>query len=267
MVQRTLETLEQTLKHRFRDRALLERAVTHSSLAFERHAGLQTTACHSDNEKLEFLGDAVCGLARRAVALRILSRSRGRRSHPSACRARQPQASWQCRRVAASGCPPPPRPRRRAQRSRRKTVLLTNSFEAVLAALYLDAGTRRRPCLSSSVPLIEPTAPRLYQGLGARRERGRSQVRITGDAAGQGRGPSGIRGQRRNRSGPPQALPGRGRHSCVAATSSGHGAGHRNHQEARRAGSRAGGLPTTDEPSASPPEEQPASSNVKSVTA
>ena len=35
MVQRTLESLERTLKHRFSDRALLERAVTHSSLAFE----------------------------------------------------------------------------------------------------------------------------------------------------------------------------------------------------------------------------------------
>ncbi|MCU1314017.1 MAG: ribonuclease, partial [Acidobacteriaceae bacterium] len=36
MGQRTLEALERTLKHPFRDPGLLEQAVTHSSLAFEQ---------------------------------------------------------------------------------------------------------------------------------------------------------------------------------------------------------------------------------------
>ena len=48
MGQRTLETLERTLKHRFRDRALLEQAVTHSSLAFEQST---QTVPESDNDR------------------------------------------------------------------------------------------------------------------------------------------------------------------------------------------------------------------------
>jgi len=52
---------------------------------------------------------------------------------------------------------------------RRKTVLLANSFEAVLAALYLDAGLdTARSFIQRTV--IEPTATRLYKGL----ERGES---------------------------------------------------------------------------------------------
>jgi ribonuclease-3 len=49
----SLEPLEQRLGHSFRDRCLLERALTHSSCAHESGAGV------ADNEPLEFLGDAV----------------------------------------------------------------------------------------------------------------------------------------------------------------------------------------------------------------
>ena len=71
MVQRMLETLEHTLKHRFHDPALLEQALTHSSLAFEKSvqspqeekpANSRDEKPTLDNEKLEFLGDAVLGL-------------------------------------------------------------------------------------------------------------------------------------------------------------------------------------------------------------
>jgi ribonuclease-3 len=46
---RRLDALERTLGHRFGNRALLERALTHRS------------AAHDNNERLEFLGDAVLG--------------------------------------------------------------------------------------------------------------------------------------------------------------------------------------------------------------
>lgn len=52
-----LDTLEQMLGYRFRDRSLLEGALCHSSYANEnRERGL------SSNERLEFLGDAVLGM-------------------------------------------------------------------------------------------------------------------------------------------------------------------------------------------------------------
>ena len=52
-----MDTLEQKLGYRFRDKGLLEHAMTHSSYANEhRGAGL------TSNERLEFLGDSVLGV-------------------------------------------------------------------------------------------------------------------------------------------------------------------------------------------------------------
>ncbi len=51
-----LSRLEKSIGYRFTDLRLLQVAVVHSSYAFEQ-------ALHSDNERLEFLGDAVLDLA------------------------------------------------------------------------------------------------------------------------------------------------------------------------------------------------------------
>jgi len=51
-----METLEARLGYRFKNRALLENALTHSSYANERHTPM------GSNERLEFLGDAVLGM-------------------------------------------------------------------------------------------------------------------------------------------------------------------------------------------------------------
>src|SRR5499427_6000171 len=52
------EALEQAIGYRFRDRGLLEHAMTHTSKANEDVSGGVV-----DNESLEFLGDAVLGFA------------------------------------------------------------------------------------------------------------------------------------------------------------------------------------------------------------
>src|SRR5688572_32595677 len=58
-----LELLEKTLAYSFRDRALLERAITHRSWAHEQVApGAEDQARRLHNEALEFLGDSVLGL-------------------------------------------------------------------------------------------------------------------------------------------------------------------------------------------------------------
>ena len=49
-----METLEKKLGYTFQDRSLLENALTHSSYANETKKG-----SHENNERLEFLGDAV----------------------------------------------------------------------------------------------------------------------------------------------------------------------------------------------------------------
>src|SRR5581483_7944102 len=52
-----LEKLEAVLNHRFKDRQLLERALTHRSSVYEKSPGEAAT----DNEQLEFLGDSILG--------------------------------------------------------------------------------------------------------------------------------------------------------------------------------------------------------------
>lgn len=56
MKQRAFKTLEKRIKYRFKKAALLEAALTHPSFRYENP---DTTA---DNQRLEFLGDAVLGL-------------------------------------------------------------------------------------------------------------------------------------------------------------------------------------------------------------
>src|SRR5262245_35034312 len=78
-----LNTLEATLGHRFKDRAMLVRALTHSSRVHEEYvenpdAGAGLLA---DNEQLEFLGDAVLGfLISEALVRRFPSYPEGRLS-------------------------------------------------------------------------------------------------------------------------------------------------------------------------------------------
>ena len=52
-----MKTLEERLGYRFRNRDLLEHALTHSSYANERHLG-----SIGSNERLEFLGDSILGM-------------------------------------------------------------------------------------------------------------------------------------------------------------------------------------------------------------
>ena len=52
-----MQSLEHVLGHTFRDPALLQLALTHGSVAYENQRS------HADNQRLEFLGDAVLQLA------------------------------------------------------------------------------------------------------------------------------------------------------------------------------------------------------------
>ena len=52
-----MQPLEQVIGHTFRDPALLQLALTHGSVGYENQKA------HSDNQRLEFLGDAVLQLA------------------------------------------------------------------------------------------------------------------------------------------------------------------------------------------------------------
>jgi ribonuclease-3 len=146
-VEAVFAELEAALGHRFERPELLLRALTHRSLANERIAKDQIVDAENpdadgagDNERLEFLGDAVLGLVV-AEALFLL--------HPewhegelTRVRAQLVSRQHMAEVAAAVGLGNHLRLSRGEDKSglRRKTTVLSNSMEAVLGALLLDGG-------------------------------------------------------------------------------------------------------------------------------
>ncbi len=126
--------LEDRLDHRFRDRGLLEAALTHPSYSAEEPEA-------EGNERLEFLGDAVLDL----VVAGLLYARQPRWSEGQLTRARaalvntvslaEQARALELGRVARLG-----RTERGADGGTDKESILANLFEAVLGALYLDGG-------------------------------------------------------------------------------------------------------------------------------
>jgi ribonuclease-3 len=125
--------------YKFKDTGLLTLALTHSSLAYESNPE-GTRDPGSDNERLEFLGDAVLGLVvaealyRRVPALREGDLTRLRASLVSSRHLAQVAQRIQLGPMLLLG-------RGEAHSGgHRKPALLANALEAVIAALYLDGG-------------------------------------------------------------------------------------------------------------------------------
>ncbi len=125
--------LEARLGRRFSDAALLERALTHSSVS-------QGARPVSDNERLEFLGDRVLGLlAAEYLVGRYPDSSEGElspRLHAivdgQACaRVARRLGIGEAMRVAAGET---------KRGARNQDTLLSDACEALIAALYLEAG-------------------------------------------------------------------------------------------------------------------------------
>jgi ribonuclease III len=131
-----LETLEEVLGHHFQNRELLERSLTHKSRVYEKLIDDPAT----DNEQLEFLGDAILGfLVSEALVAQHPAFPEGRLSklkahlvsashlHQVALRLELGHHLLLGRGEEMSG-------------GREKKALLANALEALIAALYLDAG-------------------------------------------------------------------------------------------------------------------------------
>lgn len=160
MVGTELSGLEAALGHRFQDSELLERALTHSSCLPELGTGEADEGGASDtrqdrsgkaaedragkepedNEKLEYLGDAVLGLLVSEYLVTSfpdwgegqLSKSRARlvnasSLHAAARRLRLGEYLRLGRGEEKTG-------------GREKPAMLADAYEAVVAAIYLDAG-------------------------------------------------------------------------------------------------------------------------------
>jgi ribonuclease-3 len=125
--------------YKFKNPSLLTLALTHSSLAYESNAeGAPDPG--SDNEQLEFIGDAVLGLVvaealyRRFPTLREGDLTRLRASLVSSRNLAQVALRIQLGPMLRLG--------RGEEHSggQKKPALLANALEAVIAAMYLDGG-------------------------------------------------------------------------------------------------------------------------------
>jgi ribonuclease-3 len=119
------------LGHRFEDADLLRRALTHSSLS---------SPTRGDNQRLEFLGDRVLGLV---MAEALLAQDEGAREGQLAPRFNALVRKETCAEVAREidlGAVLRLGKSEMATGGRRKQALLGDAMEAVIAAVYLDAG-------------------------------------------------------------------------------------------------------------------------------
>lgn len=148
-----LEPLEKALGWRFSDRSLLEEALTHASAA---------TPARQSNERLEFLGDRVLGLL---TAEALIARFPGEAEGALA-----PRLNALVRRESLAEIAETldlgaylRLARSEAQTGgRKKTALLADAMEAVIAAVYLDGG------LDAARAVYEPHwGPRLDQQVDA----------------------------------------------------------------------------------------------------
>jgi ribonuclease III len=132
-----LTGLEHELGHAFASPELLVRALTHRSLAQET---AQMGADAGDNERLEFLGDAVLGLA----VAEALFRAHTEWSEGELTRVRAQLVSRQHMAAVANGVGLGNylRLSRSEERGglRNKATVLSNAMEAVIGALFLDGG-------------------------------------------------------------------------------------------------------------------------------
>ncbi len=131
------EELESLLGYRFRNRDLLLRALTHKSVRAESSAGTP------HNELLEFLGDSILGFLASEFVFHLCPS--GREGDLSRLKAHLVSASRLHSVAATLGLGRFLLLGKGEERSggRNKKALLADAFEALLAAIYLDAGKVR----------------------------------------------------------------------------------------------------------------------------
>jgi ribonuclease-3 len=169
MKEREITALETALGHHFRRRAVIEQAVTHSSQAREQESQQQTPDSKykvSDNEQLEFLGDAVLSLItseelfQRFPHFREGELSKLRAHLVSERHLIQVAQQLELGHYLRLG--------RGEEKSggRGKTALLVDALEAILAAIYLDGGLEAARAFVLR-EIVSPEMQRMERGGGA----------------------------------------------------------------------------------------------------
>src|SRR6266545_3012111 len=129
------ETLQQAISYRFRDRGLLEHAMTHTSRANEDVSGGVR-----DNEAMEFLGDAVLGFVIADILFREFPQfDEGEKSKTKASLVSTTTLARLAERLQLGEHLLLGRGEEKTG-GRHKQALLADGYEALIAAIYLDGG-------------------------------------------------------------------------------------------------------------------------------
>jgi ribonuclease-3 len=129
------DALEARVGYAFKDRGLLEHALTHKSKAHEDPSGGV-----ADNESLEFLGDAVLGLVVAEALFRSFPRySEGQKSKIKANLVSTASLAEMAEQMGLGDHMILGRGEEKTG-GRRKQALLADTCEALIAAIYLDGG-------------------------------------------------------------------------------------------------------------------------------
>ena len=129
------DSLQQAIDYRFRDRGLLEHAMTHTSRAHEDVSGGVL-----DNESMEFLGDAVLGFIVADILFQTFPEfNEGQKSKVKAALVSTTTLARQAERLSLGDHLLLGRGEEKTG-GRRKQALLADGSEALIAAIYLDGG-------------------------------------------------------------------------------------------------------------------------------
>ncbi len=144
--------LERAIDYRFRDRGLAEHAMTHTSRANEDVSGGVR-----DNESLEFLGDAVLGFVIADLLFRECpDMDEGQKSKIKATLVSTTTLARQAERLGLGEHLLLGRGEEKTG-GRRKAALLADTYEALIAAIYLDGGIEQARAFIARelMPLLE----------------------------------------------------------------------------------------------------------------
>ncbi len=184
-----LTELEAALGHVFGSPELLMCALTHRSLANQQiqESGAQSTSIAADNERLEFLGDAVLGLV--VGEALFLSHPEWREGELTRVRAQLVSRQHMAKVAKAISLGNHLRLSRGEDRSglRRTSTVLSNTMEAVIGALFLDGGLEPVRTLAHRYVMgdaVERLAEQLRSGAALGNYKSALQERLQAERAG-----------------------------------------------------------------------------------
>lgn len=183
-----LSDLEAALGHTFVKPGLLICALTHRSLANQQMQDApEGTSSPSDNERLEFLGDAVLGLV--VGEALFLSHPEWQEGELTRVRAKLVSRQHMASVAAAMSLGHHLRLSRGEDRSglRRRSTVLSNTMEAVIGALFLDGGLEPVRALARRYVMgdtVEELAEQLRSGAALGNYKSALQERLQAERAG-----------------------------------------------------------------------------------